>query len=277
VESGIETSGLPPGEVRSLTAKLDASRSAAEGARWQASLGAVDALAVRLAGLNVPSGLRDDVASLRAMLVFEMLFGAIPEASMDRMPYPVQIEVLGRVLGRLAIEAPRPIADGCVGQIFPLPTPIVLAPGGPHGPADDPALEELVRNEFKKAAKEVLTDIKESVTGKNGTGAGSPGNTTVRPRCEVDGSKLANASASSDVTSAVTSIGVQVTHTFTTGDYTGRFAGGIDITDPWGTRGWRLSGALELEGGDGRWGASLGGFYDSEGGFGVSGGFRLRF
>lgn len=286
VESAIEASGLSPKDVRPLTAKLDAARMAAENGRWRASLGALEALSSGLSGLPLPPTLRDDVDALRAMVVFEMLFGPIPEASADRMPYPFQLHLLGWILADLAVEAPRPIADGCVGQMFPLPSFVILAPGGPHGPPQDPQLDDQMRNEFKKAAKEVLTDIKDKVTGKTtgspDAGAAKKGNTTVRPRCEVDNAKIANASAAGGVTvdvlkSAVTSIGVQVTHTFATGDLTGSLTGGIDITDPWGDRGWRLSGALELGGRDSWWGASLGGFYDSSGGFGVSGGFKIRF
>ena len=256
VANGIRSAGLPRGATNEFLAKLDAARHAAIAGNARTAMSVLDALRGGLELKDAPVPLREDLAKLRAFVVFEGLFGPIPEALAAIEPFPIQVQLLDWALTDVNHVLPDAIADACIAVIFPVASPpfSILAPGSGD---EKPALDEQTKRAIKEAVKPVLDDIKSSLTGGGGsgtsgqTGGGTSnggtksGNTTVTPRCEFDAGSI----GSGGLLGGVTSAGVGVTHTFSGGSgVRGTLSGSLDITNPGGAKGWRASAGLDLDG-----------------------------
>lgn len=294
VDSMLQAAGLPRGTLRELTAKLDAARSAAVAGNPLTSVNVLDTFLGRLVQVGVPAGLLAETGILRSMVLFEGMFVPIPLVPATADVLPVQLQVLEWFLGDVLLYAPSAMASSCVSLLFPAggsPAP-TLAPESP-GPAQPGGgtggmngLSPQVKNDLKDMAKDAVKELTgvgggTSSTGQSGggvtNGGTQKGNTTVRPRCEVDPGVAGNATSSSGFVSAVTSMGVRVGHTTTVGGVGVNVGVNLDILEPGGRRDLRAGFDLDLTDPLDNWRVSAFGSYDREGGFSFGVGFRLRF
>ncbi|OGS50732.1 MAG: hypothetical protein A3K65_05765 [Euryarchaeota archaeon RBG_16_68_12] len=311
VANMVRSLGLAPGTEREVLAKLDAARGAGLAGNWRTSLNGLDALAADLQDRGLAPSLVDEVLVLRSMVVFEMLFGPIPEAGSVRFPAPIQVWTLDVFLADLAAESPQAAADACASVIFPLPT--TAAPANAGGGGQEEPNEKEIEAQAKKAVVQLVKKIAEDVWnwitggrgppaqlggggvdpgqptgqtgGGGGTGDGKKGGPKVKPGCDVDTAALADKVLGGgtitldDVKGAIKGVSLDAEYTWVKEDFTATLKGSIDVTDPFGDRSWKAGLQLQLSGGSGGrgWGAGLGGTFDSDGGWGVQGGIELRF